>query len=93
MVAQYNEAEPPPGPNLGFVVGKRVKIQGMIVTDKPERFAEWRALAAPWVADGSLRYREDIYDGLENAPAALVGILSGQNFGKLLVQVAPETAG
>ena len=54
MVSQYNEAEFPPGPNLGFVVGKRVLIQGFIVSDKPEKLAEWRALAAPWVADGSL---------------------------------------
>jgi NADPH-dependent curcumin reductase CurA len=42
MVSQYNEDEFPPGPNLGFVVGKRVLLQGMIVSDKPERFAEWR---------------------------------------------------
>ncbi len=88
MVSQYNDAHPPPGPNLGFVVGKRVRIEGLIVSDKPERFAEWRALATPWVKDGSLRYREDIYDGLENAPGALAGILAGQNFGKLLVKVA-----
>ena len=59
MVSQYNEAEFPPGPNLGFVVGKRVLIQGFIVSDKPEKLAEWRKLAAPWVADGSLVYRED----------------------------------
>jgi hypothetical protein len=90
MVSQYNAAEFSPGPNLGFVVGKRVLIQGMIVSDKPERFAEWRALAAPWVMDGTLRYREDEIDGLENAPAALAGILSGQNFGKLLVRVGPD---
>jgi NADPH-dependent curcumin reductase len=90
MVSQYNEAESPPGPNLGFVVGKRVLIQGMIVSDKPERFAEWRALAAPWVADGTLRYRQDEIDGLEKAPAALAGILGGQNFGKLLVRVGPD---
>jgi NADPH-dependent curcumin reductase CurA len=88
MVSQYNEAEFPPGPNLGFVVGKRILIQGMIVSDKPERFAEWRALAAPWIADGSLKYREDVVDGLENAPDALNGILGGRNFGKLLVRVA-----
>jgi NADPH-dependent curcumin reductase len=90
MVSQYNEAEFPPGPNLGFVVGKRVLIQGMIVSDKPERFAEWRALARPWIADGSLRYREDIASGLENAPEALAGILGGRNFGKLLVRVGPD---
>jgi NADPH-dependent curcumin reductase CurA len=92
MVSQYNEDVFPPGPNLGFVVGKRVLIQGMIVSDKPERFAEWRALAAPWIADGTLKYREDVIDGLENAPDALNGILGGRNFGKLLVRVAEESA-
>ena len=66
MVSQYNEAEFPPGPNLGFVVGKRVTIQGFIVSDKPEKLAEWRQLAAPWVADGSLVYREDVHEGLES---------------------------
>ena len=68
MVSQYNEAEFPPGPNLGFVVGKRVPIQGFIVSDKPEQLAEWRALAAPWVADGSLIYREDVVDGWRTRP-------------------------
>jgi NADPH-dependent curcumin reductase len=90
MISQYNDAEPPPGPNLGFVVGKRVLIQGMIVSDKPERFAEWRARATPWIMDGSLRYREDIVDGLQNAPDALSGVLGGRNFGKLLVRVGPD---
>ncbi len=88
MVAQYNEAEFPAGPNLGFVVGKRVRIQGLIVSDKPERFAEWRALAAPWVAEGSLKYRETVIEGLENAPSALALLLRGGNFGKMLVKVA-----
>jgi NADPH-dependent curcumin reductase len=90
MVSQYNEAEFPPGPNLGFVVGKRVMIQGFIVSDKPEKIAEWRKLAAPWVADGSLVYREDVHDGLENAPEALAAILGGRNFGKLLVRVGHD---
>lgn len=90
MVSQYNATEMPPGPNLGFVVAKRVRIQGLIVSDKPERFAEWRNLAGPWIRDGSLKYREDIVDGLENAPDALVGILGGQNFGKLLVRAGPD---
>jgi NADPH-dependent curcumin reductase CurA len=90
MVSQYNDAEFPPGPNLGFVVGKRVLIQGFIVSDKPEKFAEWRTLAAPWVADGSLRYREDVHEGLETAPEALAGILGGANFGKLLIRVGAD---
>jgi NADPH-dependent curcumin reductase CurA len=90
MVSQYNQDPFPPGPNLGFVVGKRVLIQGFIVSDKPERIAEWRQLAAPWVAEGSLEYREDEIDGLENAPDALGGILGGRNFGKLLIRVGPD---
>jgi NADPH-dependent curcumin reductase len=90
MVSQYNEREFPPGPNLGFVVGKRVTIQGFIVSDRPERLTEWRALAAPLVADGGLIYREDVHSGLESAPNALVAILSGQNFGKLLVKVGAD---
>jgi len=77
MVSQYNEKEFPPGPNLGFVVGKRVRIEGMIVSDKPERAAEWRALASPWVKEGSLHYRETVIDGLENAPDALAMLLRG----------------
>ncbi len=90
MVAEYNDAAPRPGPNLMSVVRNRLRIQGLIVSDKPERFAEWRALAGPWVRDGSLKYREDVVEGLENAPAALIGILRGRNFGKLLVRVGPD---
>jgi NADPH-dependent curcumin reductase len=90
MVSQYNEKTMPPGPNLGFVVGKRVLIQGFIVSDRPSRLTEWRAMAEPLVANGALVYREDVIDGLENAPDALTGILSGRNFGKLLIRVAPE---
>jgi NADPH-dependent curcumin reductase CurA len=53
-------------------------------------FGRVAALAAPWVVDGSLQYREDEIDGLENAPDALGGILGGRNFGKLLVRVGPD---
>ncbi len=90
MVSQYNMTEFPPGPNLGFVVGKAVLIQGFIVSDNPQRLIDWRRIAAPWVADGSLVYREDIIDGLENAPEALAGLLEGRNFGKMLVRVGHE---
>lgn len=91
MVAQYNrEADLPPGPNLGFVVRKRVRIEGMIVSDKPERFAEWRELATPWVMDRSLKYREHVVDGLTSAPEALAAVLGGRNFGKLLIRVGRE---
>jgi NADPH-dependent curcumin reductase CurA len=91
MVAQYNATEAETGPNLMQMVAKRLRIEGLIVSDKPERFPEWRALAAPWVKDGSLKYREDIVDGLDHAVSAFIGLLEGKNFGKLLVRVGPET--
>jgi len=90
MVAQYNAAEFPPGPNLGFTVAKRVTIQGILVSDKPERFGEWRNLAEPWVAEGSLAFRETVVDGLENAPEALAMVLDGGNFGKMVVRVGAD---
>jgi NADPH-dependent curcumin reductase CurA len=90
MVAHYNDRKPAPGPNLMFTVGKRVHIEGLIVSDKPERFAEWRALAAPWVKEDSLKYRETVIDGLENAPEALIMLLRGENFGKMLVRVGDD---
>ncbi len=90
MVSQYNDDEFPAGPNLGFVVGKAVTIQGFIVSDRPARIVEWRKLAAPLIVSGELIHREDIHEGLDRAPEALAGILTGQNFGKLLIRVGPD---
>ena len=90
MVAEYNATAPEPGPSLMAVVAKRLRVEGLIVSDKPHRFAEWRKLAAPWVAEGRLKYREDVVDGLENAVDAFIGLLEGRNFGKLLVRVGPD---
>jgi NADPH-dependent curcumin reductase len=90
MIAEYNDREPRPGPNLGAVVRKRLNIQGFIVSDQRHRQAEFRAFAAPLVRSGQIRYREDIVDGLERAPDAFIGLLQGRNFGKLLVRLAPD---
>ncbi len=90
MVAEYNDFEPRPGPNLMAVVRKRIKIQGFIVGDQWQRWGEYRALAAPLVKSGELRYREDIVDGLDNAPDAFIGLLQGRNFGKLLVRLGDD---
>jgi NADPH-dependent curcumin reductase len=88
MVAEYNDDTPRPGPNLGATFLKRLRIQGFICGDHSENFATWRIMGARWIADGSLRYREDVVDGLQNAPQALIAMLAGHNFGKLLVRVA-----
>jgi NADPH-dependent curcumin reductase len=90
MVSEYNDVEPRPGPNLMAVVRKRLKIQGFIVSDQWQRWGEYRAMAAPLVRSDALRYREDIVDGLDNAPAAFIGLLQGRNFGKLLIKLGDD---
>jgi hypothetical protein len=90
MISEYNDKTPRPGPNLGAVVRKRIKIQGFIVGDQRQRYGEFRATAAPLVRNGELRYREDIVDGLDRAPQAFIGLLQGRNFGKLLIRLAAD---
>jgi len=81
-------AVPHPGPNLFPVVRKRLRIEGFIVLDRPQSFTDWRTFAAPLVVSGELRYREQIVEGLENAPAALLDVISGKNDAKVVVSVA-----
>jgi NADPH-dependent curcumin reductase CurA len=90
MVSEYNDLEPRPGPNLMAAVRKRLRIQGFIVSDQWQRFGEYRAMAAPLVRGGQLRYREDIVEGLDRAPEAFIGLLRGRNFGKLLVKLSDD---
>ena len=90
MVAEYNDVEPRPGPNLMAAVRKRLKIQGFIVSDQWQRWGEYRAMAAPLVKSGALKYREDIIDGLDRAPEAFIGLLQGRNFGKLLIRLGDD---
>lgn len=90
MVAEYNDVEPRPGPNLMSAVRKRLKIQGFIVSDQWQRWGEYRAMAAPLVKSGALKYREDIVDGLDRAPEAFIGLLQGRNFGKLLIRLSAD---
>jgi len=91
MISEYNDTTPRPGPNLGAVVRKRLKIQGFIVGDRRELAPEYRRMAAPLVQSGRLKYREDIVEGLDNAPEAFIGLLQGRNFGKLLIRLAPDS--
>lgn len=90
MVSEYNDVEPRPGPNLMAAVRKRLRIQGFIVSDQWQRFGEYRAMAAPLVRNGELKYREDIVEGLDRAPEAFIGLLNGRNFGKLLIKLGDD---
>ena len=90
-ISRYNATEALPGPrNMFLVVTKRLRMQGYIVFDHYDRFPPFLAEVAPAVADGSIRYRETIVDGIERAPEAFIGLLEGANVGKMLVRVGPE---
>lgn len=90
-ISQY-DTDTPTGPrNLpGVVVVKRLRMEGFIVMDYARDDARaMRALQA-WVKSGQIKVIEDIVDGLENAPAALIGLLNGENRGKRMVRVGPD---
>ena len=89
-VSRYNDVEPSPGPrNMFMVVTKRLRIQGYIITDHYDRYPEFFERASEWVREGRLRYRETVVEGIDNAPRAFLGLLRGENIGKMLVKVGP----
>jgi NADPH-dependent curcumin reductase CurA len=90
LVSQYNATELPPGPNMGSVLVNRVTIRGFIVSDHVDRLPAFLADTAGWLREGRVKYREDIVDGLDQAPRAFIGLLRGENLGKMLVRVGAD---
>jgi NADPH-dependent curcumin reductase len=93
LVAWYNATELPPGPDrtpllLRRALVRRLTVRGFIVWDFDP--GDFQREVGGWIKAGRIRYREDIREGLENAPAAFIGLLEGANFGKLLVRLAPD---
>ncbi|NTX33185.1 NADP-dependent oxidoreductase [Myxococcus sp. CA033] len=94
LISHYNEETPPAGPNLlprvmTAVLQKRITVQGLVILDHyADRFDAFFRDMGEWVAAGQVKLREDVVDGLENAPTALIGLLQGRNFGKLVVRVS-----
>jgi NADPH-dependent curcumin reductase len=87
LIAQYNLTSPMGGPDMFSVLRKRLLLRGFIVSDFAGKRDEFLREASEWVRGGRLKYREDIVEGLERAPAAFLGLLQGKNFGKLVVKV------
>lgn len=96
LVAGYNATSAPEGPDqlpafMGKVLALSLTVRGFIQDEfVAEHHEDFLREMSGWVADGSVRYREDVVDGLEAAPEAFRGLLVGRNVGKLLVRVAPE---
>ena len=94
LIAHYNDTQLPPGPDrLGLLtrtlLSKRIRMQGFIIFDDyGDRYGEFSRQMSEWFKQGRVKFREDVVEGLENAPAAFIGLLEGKNFGKLVVRVA-----
>jgi NADPH-dependent curcumin reductase CurA len=88
LIAEYSLPKPYPHRRLRSILVNRIRMQGMIVFDWKDRYGEALAPLARHIAEGKLKYRESIVDGLDNAPRALIGLLKGENFGKQLVRLS-----
>ncbi|MFI6587236.1 NADP-dependent oxidoreductase [Embleya sp. NPDC050493] len=88
-ISGYNATEPVPGPsNIFQAYVRRLNLRGLLVTDHFALFPEFTERAIGWLGDGSLRTEETVFEGIEQAPAALLGVLDGVNTGKMLVRLA-----
>jgi NADPH-dependent curcumin reductase CurA len=72
------------------VLPKRLMLRGFIVMDHFNLLGQFLKEAGPWVQSGELKYRETVVDGIENMPGAFIGLLEGENIGKMLVRVGPD---
>jgi NADPH-dependent curcumin reductase CurA len=95
LIAQYNATELPAGPDrvprlMWEILVKRLTFRGFIVWDYSSQYSDFISDMSGWLREGRVKYREDITDGLENAPRELVGLLRGENFGKKIIRVSPD---
>jgi NADPH-dependent curcumin reductase CurA len=95
LIAQYNMTELPSGPDrtpqlFRQVLTKRLAIRGFIVWDFADQAEAFERDVSTWLKQGKIKYKEDVVEGLENAPQAFLGLLQGKNFGKLLVRVSKQ---
>ncbi len=90
LISQYNDQKLEPGPNLGSLISNRALIQGMLVLDHTDRMPDFLRDMSQWLREGKVRYREDIIEGLENAPRAFIGLFEGENIGKRVVRVSAD---
>jgi NADPH-dependent curcumin reductase CurA len=93
LIAWYNLDKRPEGGDrtpllLTTVLRQRVKVQGYIIYDHYQRTPAFRHDMSGWLQEGRVHYREEVIDGLESAPQGLMGLLRGENFGKLIVRVS-----
>ncbi|NEW50077.1 NADP-dependent oxidoreductase [Nocardia cyriacigeorgica] len=86
-ISGYNGDSVQQGPDLFLAATREVTLRGMLVNSYFGSFGEYIVKAAAWLADGTIRTKETVYDGLDQAPAAFLGDLAGANTGKMLVRL------
>ncbi|CNH37343.1 NADP-dependent oxidoreductase [Yersinia pekkanenii] len=96
LIAHYNDTELPDGPDRlpllqSIILRKRIRMQGFIIFDDyAHHYDDFLQQMTEWVEKGKIKFREDLVEGLENAPQAFIGLLEGKNFGKLVIRVSSE---
>jgi NADPH-dependent curcumin reductase CurA len=91
QISQYNSTEPDVGPRwFGQLVVRQAKAEGFLVHQFSDRHEEALKQLSTWLREKRIHYREDVMEGLENAPKAFIGMLQGQNIGKQLVKVSVQ---
>jgi NADPH-dependent curcumin reductase CurA len=95
LIAHYNATELPAGPDrlpllMHNILVKRLTFRGFIVFDFASQYEQFLADMDRWRSEGRIHYKEDVTDGLENAPPELIGLLRGDNFGKKIIRVSQE---
>ena len=90
MISQYNDTPDHTGAvrNLFFAVAKSLVLRGFIVSNHGDLQGEFARELAAWTAAGKIKHRETVKEGIENAPAAFIGLFSGENLGKMLVKLS-----
>lgn len=87
-ISAYNDTEPAPGPtNMMQIVGKQMQLRGFIVSSHADMQADFMKDMATWIAGGKMAFEETVMEGIDNAPAAFMGLFTGRNKGKMLVKL------
>lgn len=87
-ISQYNATEPVPGPNnLAIAIGNQLTLKGFIVSNYNHLREDFMRDVAEWISTGQLKYRETIHNGIEEMPDAFIGLFTGENTGKMIVNL------
>jgi hypothetical protein len=93
QISQYNLEKPEQGPRLLWkLIEKQARVEGFLVFQFADRYKPALEQLATWVAEGKIKYREQILEGIQSAPEAFLGMLRGQNIGKQLIKIADPEA-